>query len=352
MNSWYFRDYALQLTRRWYVLLGAFLLGTLLGWITSLIWPASYRATEELYVGLNAYRVSRDRYIAQAAEEQFTNLDDYKHWQMSQIESIALSEGLLQEALLEMGLTEPSWELVTVADFRMMIDLIWRDAGVWRFSVTHADRDLARQAAQTWSALVLQEIQQAVEHAQQVQFLDAQYLVVAREATTMTLRQVALIQIQAELQAALQELVERPGEASLSQQHQRLLALMATAADWDAAWQALLQEAPAATATAGELSGWIQSGLALIRVELETLPAQIAMLDQQADKIQQAYAEQGALSRSVAANVSIEAYGDQDVQLETLRPKANNMVIGGLLGLFAWLGAEMIVFSRGKPDAE
>ena len=120
MNSWYLRDFALNLSRRWYLLLGVFLIGIMFGWIASLVWPVTYQATETLYVGLNAYRASSDRYIAQAAAEQFTNLDDYKHWQMSQIEAIALSAGLLEDTLLQMQTSEPAWETVPVAEFRMM----------------------------------------------------------------------------------------------------------------------------------------------------------------------------------------------------------------------------------------
>jgi uncharacterized protein involved in exopolysaccharide biosynthesis len=67
MNIWNFRDEILAAAHRWYWVVASFLLGALLGWLVSFVWPAPYRATLNLYVGLNAYRATRDLYIAEVA---------------------------------------------------------------------------------------------------------------------------------------------------------------------------------------------------------------------------------------------------------------------------------------------
>lgn len=352
MNSWYLRDYALRLSRHWYWLLLSILIGAALGWAASTVWPATYQATQELYIGLNAYRASSDRYIAQVAQEQFTNLDDYKHWQMSQIEAIALSRGMLEEALAEMRMTEPAWEAVDPDELRGMVTLAWRNAGVWEFIVLHPERELAQQAAETWSFLVLEEIRQAVGHAQAVQFLDAQYLAVARQRTALQERQLGLEQIQAALQDRQQELNALPEDASLSVTQQvQIQALLANAADWSPAWQAFLQQLPSEASAPAAFSEWIQAGERLITAELELLPAQITALEQQAADLQSAYIEQADLSRGVAANVSIELWDDAVAQVELLRPRANLIVTGALLGLFVWIGIEIVALPNREQDA-
>ena len=85
MNTWNPRQEILSAAHRWYWIVACFLLGALLGWLVSFIWPAPYRSTLDLYVGLNAYRASQDDYIAQAAGDQFSNLDDFKHWQQGHL---------------------------------------------------------------------------------------------------------------------------------------------------------------------------------------------------------------------------------------------------------------------------
>ena len=45
MNIWNFRDEILAAAHRWYWVVASFLLGALLGWLVSFVWPAPYRAT-------------------------------------------------------------------------------------------------------------------------------------------------------------------------------------------------------------------------------------------------------------------------------------------------------------------
>ena len=108
MNTWDIRTEILMAGHRWYWVVASFLLGALLGWIISLFWPAPFRAVQDVYVGLNAYRATRDLYIAEVAGEQFRNLDDYKNWQMGQLNSLALSDEFLSETLIQLQGIDPS----------------------------------------------------------------------------------------------------------------------------------------------------------------------------------------------------------------------------------------------------
>ena len=99
MKTWNLLDYILTATHRWYVSLAFILAGSLLGLGTSYVFPSPYRATLDLYVGLNAYRSPYDSYAEYLAGQSFRMVDDYKNWQMDQLESFVLSDPFMTELL-------------------------------------------------------------------------------------------------------------------------------------------------------------------------------------------------------------------------------------------------------------
>jgi hypothetical protein len=86
--EWSFRDEILLITHRWPIILLFCLVGSLVGWIISFCSPSPHRATKELYVGLNVYRATEDRNAAEHAGIQFSNPNDYKNWQMANLNSL------------------------------------------------------------------------------------------------------------------------------------------------------------------------------------------------------------------------------------------------------------------------
>ena len=134
MNTWNLRTEILAAAHRWYWVVASFLLGALLGWLISLIWPAPYRAVQDIYVGLNAYRTTRDLYISEVAEAQFRNQDDYKNWQMGQLNSLAHSDEFLTETLFRLRETDQDWQEVDLSELRAMLAIAWRNTGDWHFS--------------------------------------------------------------------------------------------------------------------------------------------------------------------------------------------------------------------------
>ena len=60
------------------------LVGVLLAWTISFLCPSEYRATKEIYVGINIYPSEKnDSELQDADALQFTNSDDFKNWQMA-----------------------------------------------------------------------------------------------------------------------------------------------------------------------------------------------------------------------------------------------------------------------------
>ena len=134
MNEWNPRKEIISAAHRWYWIAASFILGALLGWLVSFIWPAPYRATMDLYVGLNANRATRNLYITEVAQESFENLDDYKHWQMSQLNALVISDEYLVETLNRLQDDDSYWQGFDVLELRQVLSVAWRNTGEWHFS--------------------------------------------------------------------------------------------------------------------------------------------------------------------------------------------------------------------------
>ena len=80
------RDEILHRAHFWPLPFLVFLAGCLLGWGAALLWPSPYRAETTLHVSYNADSI-------------FRNPDDYKNWQMEELNTLVLAKGTLQETL-------------------------------------------------------------------------------------------------------------------------------------------------------------------------------------------------------------------------------------------------------------
>jgi capsular polysaccharide biosynthesis protein len=152
VTNWTVREEILSLSQRWYWLVSAFLAGSLLGWGISWILPPVYQAQIELFVAINA-------------DTEFTNPDDYKNWQMGQLDAFIMSAGVIQEVLSQLKGLDSGWEGHTAQDLRSMLSVRWRNAGQWRLVATASDAAKASRLAQVWSEVVFERVSEALVHA-------------------------------------------------------------------------------------------------------------------------------------------------------------------------------------------
>ncbi len=89
------REYIVYATQRWPILVFFCLVGSLLGWGISLLYPSSVRATTELYVGLNLENNQSNNNSVSFAGPRFTNADDYKNWQMANLNALVHMDEIL-----------------------------------------------------------------------------------------------------------------------------------------------------------------------------------------------------------------------------------------------------------------
>lgn len=342
---WNLRDETYRLFHRWPVMLAFFTLGCLLGWLLSYLWPASYKASREVYVGLNAYRTYSDTNFLALAKPRYSNIDNYHYWQMNQLNTTLVLDGLLQQTLDELGKQDPYWQTVDVESFRNLLDTDWRTAGEWRLSATHRDRARALQALAAWSQVGTEQVKNAVDSARTVILIDQDLEQAADELFAAQRRSQALAASQARLQAWLGQSGGLPADQPLTPlERWDVFSAAAGLALDDPAWQALLSSQPAADALPEAYQAWVELVLEQIKQEAAALPGQIATLETQRQTLKDEYAAESANSLSLSPNLEIQETGPENVQV--VRPTTTLILAGGFIGLLAWLWVELVRITR------
>ncbi len=174
MQTWSFRDEVLRMTRQWYVVLAFIVVGGLLGYGATYLFPAPYRVTADLYVGIDVIRVGEMEHIIPQASKEQLNLDDYKNWQMKQVADIISSEKVVTKTLDALQEQDEYWKQIEVADLKALMDIYWYDAGVWRLEVVHPQVEYAAQAVEAWREAGQARIEELLVCAEHATNLDAE----------------------------------------------------------------------------------------------------------------------------------------------------------------------------------
>lgn len=150
MESWSLKEELLRSIRQWYFFLGLIIFGALTGLFITYVLPAPYRASADLYVGIDVARVNEMEYLIPFAKTEPLNLDDYKNWQLKQLSDVITLDLVLDDTLNRLATLDPYWMDITPNDFRKSIDIYWYDTGIWRLEVINSDRFRAEEAVQAW----------------------------------------------------------------------------------------------------------------------------------------------------------------------------------------------------------
>jgi len=342
MNAWNLRDEILAITHRWASIVVFLVAGAVMGLGSSYLWPSPYRATLDLYIGLDAYRSPYDSYVASVAQQEFRMVDDYKNWQMQQLNTLILTDAFLDETLARLRVQDSSWSDVSAQDLRGMAGVHWRNAGEWHLSLEMDDPDRASAALDTWASVVDEKINTAIEHSKQVVALDVQMTSLAAARQEATLRQEALRLAR----ARLADWQDRPGQVVTVRQHGELLAWVAQAAAWTPVWDEVLEAAPqpnAVGAAPQDYLAWLELILPLVDVELDLLPGKIALLETQFSQAEADYVREASQSLALSSTLVVQKVSDARPQVERVHPRGVLTLVGGALGLGAW---GILLFAR------
>ncbi len=176
---WNLRQSLLRYASRWPWMAALMLLGALLGWGAARLAPPRYRASAELYVGLHAYRAPQEQNRNSSSYYDFRNLDDFKNWQLEQLNQFVRRDEIVTEMLARLQAQDEAWRQVTPADLQAMLTPQWRTVGKWRLTVTAPAARMAEEAAETWRAVALEALEAAMQSAAEVLRLDMEMQSVA-----------------------------------------------------------------------------------------------------------------------------------------------------------------------------
>ena len=190
------RDEIFEAAHRWPIIVASVLVGSLIGILVSSIWPSPYRATLELSVGLNPYRVSDDDYISEFAGVPFRNADDYKYWQMLQLNALVLSDDYLDETLERLREIDEHWQEVSVEELRKIFQVYWRNAGTWRIAAEVSKTQLAEQAVETWRDVILEKTEASIASAQEIFLLELQIQAIRDSLLKVRIRSDLLLEVE------------------------------------------------------------------------------------------------------------------------------------------------------------
>lgn len=332
-NDWSLRESVFVAAHRWPLMAACFLLGGLLGWFSAYLWPAPYRASLELAVGLNPYRSGEDRYLAAFANTEFRNPDDYKHWQMAQLGVLASSDEYLQETLARLRGESGEWQGVGVAELRGMLRATWRNAGRWRLTAEAADPALASQAVQAWREVIVEKANQAIGHSRKIFLLDIELQAIVAERTKARLKQETLPRAEAWLEDWRETAQASGGGALPTLERWRLVSLAASACPER---RELLAELPPPQAARPEYLPWIERLRIAIEQEGQAARAELAALEQRNAQVLAEWETSLQAASGLSATLSVEVLNGEPPQVDRPRPASLSALAGSLLGALAW----------------
>ncbi len=133
--------------------------------------------------------------LASYAKSEPFNIDDYKNWQLSQVDSIATSDWIADQVLEELKNQDLYWEDLTVTDFISMQDIDWYDVGVWKLRIHDRDGKLALDGVEAWRDVLLKELNVLIIESEDVLAIDGRLRAVNQELVNLAIRRSELEQL-------------------------------------------------------------------------------------------------------------------------------------------------------------
>ncbi len=343
MAEWTVRDKTMRLINRWYLIFLAFLISAGLAWGVMHLWPPQHKASTTVYIGIDINRVFDVSSMAAYAKTEPFNIDDYKNWQLSQVESIARSEQVANETLANLRDLNPYWENITPQEFQRLEDLDWWDMGTWRLTISESDPDRAEQAVQEWSSVFVDQVSNLVSKAKSAFELDGklralnhQQVQLETEISEFTIIEEKLRDFRSDIQGMEED---QPLEPLLRWQ---LWGLAAGFADFTPMWTEVLEGFPDAEQTNSAYIGWIDDLLPVLSTEKEIKQDSLYILEEEEDSLTDQFVEEIQKSSGLSPNLTIEKSSSK-IHKSSGYPGAFVALLGGAMGVAAYLIAFLLI---------
>jgi len=338
MQEWSLRNEIYTALHRWPMILLYGLVGCALGVLISLVWPSPWRATAEIYVGMEPYRWSEDEnVVAYALGTRFNYADDYKNWQMSNLNALVSLEDIRLKTLDRLRATDDYWSDINRRALGEMLQVYWRNPGRWRLVADNTDPEIAAAAALAWRDVVYETVQDAITYAQQTFALDIELKAIQNQLVSLSAQhadQEASLAGFDTLKTELEKIADNQPVDELT--HWQLWSWASHAAQYDPSWTRLLNELPPTGQSAAEYLTWLGRARITLEQGLQTTQAQIDTLTKQKAKAEADYAVASQASRGLSANLQLEKISDTPPRPVAIRPTAQMALIGAIIGLMVW----------------
>lgn len=323
-HQWNLRLELLEISHRWYQVFLAFLLGALLGWGSGYLFPRPYRAETGLYVAYNADAIYR-------------NPDDYKNWQLGELNAFIVSDRILEETLNRLKAQDAYWGSLSPQDLRPKLRNSWRNAGKWRLTAEHPQRKYALQLVQAWAEVILEHTTQAAAHARTVMALSGQIQALDDQQAELQSRLARLDGLRAALGGWREAVAaQNPPQPLDTLTIWRLQSLAASAAALLPADLALLHQPPSPAAEIQSYLSAVDQALQALEVEMELTQRQIEQLAAQRQQMLQNWEAETKASYNLTAYLTVEPLSAEKARVRPLRPTSQMALVGGVLGVLVW----------------
>jgi len=336
--EWSIQDEILRATQKWPWLVLFCIVGALIGWAVSLIWPTPYRATRELFVGLNVYR-SLQGFEAKSdyAGVEIVNANDYKNWQMASLNSLIFMDSVIDETHRRLKESDPFWNSVSQADLASSLHVYWRNAGKWRMVAEHTQFEHAAQAVAIWQDVVLETVDRAVLEAQRAMTLEYQLESIANNKINLSDRSSRLKESLETLRLKRTELNSKPAASPLdSHEHWQIWQAVADN-DANAALERLYASFPSIGALPEAYIAWIDAVIPVYGQEIAQIETRIRQLNLQEQEVSSLFSQSFQRSQGLSPNLDIDAISTARTQKTVTRPTGELVLTGSILGMIAWL---------------
>lgn len=348
MQQWKLREEVYRSFHQWMYLAVFALIGAAAGLGVSFIIRTPYEATSELYVGLEAYRAYADPHFSAEANQEYTNLDDYKNWQMAQLDELVITGEFLDDTLAVLRQRDPYWNGVTKQGLRAMLRAEWRTAGKWTIIARHEDAKQAFEASQAWSEVIVERANRYIEESQNMMLIDLQMQQAAQDAGAAKSRLAVLKQASRMIEDYERRLHEMAaGKAVDGLLRSQMLSLAAILADYTPAWQDLLAHAPAIEDPGDVYVDYLAQMRPLIAAEEQLMQAQYEERMESFNLLSLDYVCAVKESHGLSANLEVRRL-DTDMAPVVTNPHSGAFyaLCGAMLAICAWIMLQIIIVSR------
>ena len=341
------RDEILDTTQRWPVVFTFCLAGILIGWGIAILWPTTYRASKEIYVGINPYRAAIDQNASDHADLRFENPDDYKNWQMANLNSLVKIDWLVQETLQKLRKEDEYWLNVKPQELDGMLNVNWRNAGKWRLVAEGENPLRASQAVSAWHEVVVSEIQSATRQAQFTFAYDTQIKELASKQVYFELKILELENFNAEFDTISRGI---PNWSSFSEEIRKQkrweLVQLLTKSSAEFPWLSQFLEVPSFNAPSSKFQEWLKQVNYAAEIETHNLTNQSNAINEQYNHYTAQYQNASNKSFGLSSNLVVEKLHDQNPNIYPLRPSGLLILISGLVGFLLWIALSLIRITR------